>query len=97
MITEKIIEDITNSLGSDQRQVEIAIEQCRAKGVLTRHETLQLELQGLPISRALRSILNKQPTASINIVLDGNHVKYNDLMCIIGMIAQDIKTQIRFR
>lgn len=97
MITEKIIEDIAHSLGSDQRQVKIAIEQCRAKGVLTRYEVRQLERQGLPVSRVLRTILNKQPTGSVNIVLDGNHVTYDDLMCIIGIIAQDIKAQIHFR
>ena len=93
MITEKLIEDITASLGSDQRQVKIAIEQCRAKGVLTRNEVLQLDRQGLPVSRILRTILAISVKDGLDIVLDRNQATYGDLMCVIGIIAQDIKLQ----
>ena len=93
MITEKIIEDITNSLGSDQRQVEIAIEQYRAKGVLTKQEVMQLDNQRLPVSRILRTVLAIHTKDGIDIVLERNQVTYDDLMCVIGIIAQDIKLQ----
>lgn len=93
MITEKIIEDITASLGSDQHQVKIAVEQCRAKGVLTKNEVLQLDNQRLPVSRILRTVLAIHAKDGLGIVLERNQVTYGDLMCVIGIIAQDIKLQ----
>lgn len=93
MITEKLIEYITSSIGADQHQVQIAIEQCRAKGVLTKQEVMQLDNQRLPVSRILRTILSITTKDGLDIVLSQNKVTYSDLLCMIGIIAQDIKLQ----
>ncbi|MBF0577729.1 hypothetical protein [Dysgonomonas sp. GY617] len=97
MIAEKLIEDISAYLGSDHNQVKIAIEQCRAKGVLQTQEVLQLERQGLPISKVLRAILSIKCNDGLGIILDRNQVTYNDLMCVIGIIAQDAMLQLQRR
>lgn len=91
MIAEKLIEDIIAHIGSDQHQVNIAIEQCRAKGVLTKQEVMQLDNQGLPVSSLLRTILAISAEEGLDIILNRNQVTYHDLMCVIGIIAYNIK------
>lgn len=46
MITEKLIEHITSSVGADHHQVQIAIEQFRAKGLLAKQKVMQMNSQG---------------------------------------------------
>lgn len=93
MITDKLIEHITSYIGANHHQVQIAIKQCRAKGVLTKQDVMQLDNQGLPVSRILRTVLAIHTKDGIGIVLERNQVTYDDLMCVIGIIAQDIKLQ----
>jgi len=93
MITEKLIEHITSSIGADHHQVRIAIEQCRAKGVLTKQEVMQLDNQGLPVSMILRTILSITTKDGLDIVLSQHKITYHDLVCMIGIIAQDVKLQ----
>lgn len=90
MITELLIQQITGSLDSDHNQVMIAIELCRTKGILTKQEIMQLDNQGLPISRIIRTIFHMKQEHPIEIILDRYPVTYNDLMCMIGIIAQDV-------
>lgn len=91
MITEKLIEHITSYFRADHTQVKIAVKQACAKGILTKSEVMQLDNQGLPISRILRTILGVTTKDGLDIILSQNKVTYSDLLCMIGIIAQDIK------
>lgn len=97
MIAEKLIDHIIHTSGADARTVRIAIENCKAKGVLTKQEVMQLDNQGLPISRILKTIL--QPTApnGLDVILDTKKITYDDLICMIGIIAQDLELQRQSR
>lgn len=97
MIVEKLIEDICAALNADHNQVNIAVDNCRAKGLLQIQEVLQLDRQGLPVSPVLRSILSIKGNGGLGILLDRNKITYSDLISVIGIIAQDVKLQTQVR
>ena len=95
MITKILIMDIVKFLDADYLQIKTAIEQCRTKGILTKHEMLQLANQGLPIIPILRTMLKVSMLNELESALDNREVTFEDLLCIIGIIAQDFK--IRYK
>lgn len=97
MITDILLSKIVSHYEADARQVKIAIENCKAKGVLTKQELWQLDRQGLPISRILTTIIKPAHTDGLISLLDSRKITYDDLVCMIDIIAQDAEQQRQSR
>lgn len=78
---------ITNT--EDRRAMHIAVKNCEAMGFIGIHELRQLTERGLPIVTIYSTILRiPTPVGAQNI--KDRQMTYSDLLCIIGIIAQDI-------
>lgn len=91
MVKDILLNRIISLTKADARQVRFAVELCKEKGVLTKQEVMQLTSQGLPIYSILSNILKPAQPNEINFMLDSKRVTYEDLLCILGIIAQDLE------
>ena len=93
MIEEKLIQAIARFYNIEYCHLHTIVEQCKAKGVLTIQEYLQLQNQGLPIGRIIGTVLNINFKEEADHLFKINKITYADLMCMIGIIAQDAMLQ----
>lgn len=89
MITEKLIEAIARFYNIEYYHLHTIVEQCKAKGVLTIQEYMQLQNQGLPIGKIIGTVLNINFKEEADHLFKNNKITYADLVCMIGIIAQD--------
>ena len=54
---------------------------------------MQLQNQGLPIDRIIGTVLNINFKEEVAHLFQTNKITYADLMCMIGIIAQDAMFQ----
>lgn len=54
---------------------------------------MQLQNQGLPIDRIIGTVLNINFKEEVAHLFQTNKITYADLMCMIGIIAQDAMLQ----
>lgn len=80
-----LIKNIAYLLGADERQISVAVFNAAAKGRLDEHELRQLESQRLPISRVFEDVTHR----SIELAILDKAVSYEDLLCMLGIIAQE--------
>lgn len=93
MIEEKLIQTIARFYNIEYWYLHTIVEQCKAKGVLTLQEYMQLQNQGLPIGRIIGTVLNITFKEEADHLFETNKITYADLMCMIGIIAQDAMLQ----
>lgn len=93
MIEEKLIQTIARFYNIEYWYLHAIVEQCKAKGVLTLQEYMQLQNQGLPIGRIIGTVLNITFKEEADHLFETNKITYVDLMCMIGIIAQDAMLQ----
>ncbi|GAB6121007.1 hypothetical protein [Dysgonomonas termitidis] len=97
MILENAIKEIANFYKADYNYLLAVTELCRLKGVLTKHELMQFDNNGIPMSIVLKSILSISSVDGLKVLLENNKISFSDISCILGIIAQDAKLQLQKR
>ncbi|MDL2215262.1 hypothetical protein LJC00_03645 [Dysgonomonas sp. OttesenSCG-928-M03] len=78
---------------ADFEKINRALELCKELGHLTQHELMQLHEAGLPFRIVLENILRLSDNARIDSLIGLRQITYSDVMCIIGILAQDCRIQ----
>lgn len=92
MITKILIRRISKS-PADYERIRRALELCKEKGYLSKHELLQLQEAGLPVRLILENILPPTEKRNLDSMIGLGKISYGDLMCVIGILAQDCRVQ----
>lgn len=97
MILEVALKEIAYFYKVDYNCLLIITEQCRLKGVLTKHELMQFDNFGIPMSKALENVLGISSFVGLTVRLENRSITFNDVSCIFGILAQDAKVQSQKR
>jgi hypothetical protein len=97
MILKNAVKEIAHFYKADYNYLLTIIEQCRLKGVLTKHELMQFDNIRIPVSAVLKSILAISSVDGLIVLLENNKISFSDVSCILGIIAQDAKLQLQKR
>lgn len=96
VIIEKLVKSISNDLHLDHKYILTILSHVRNKGFLTIQELMQFENNRLPISTVLCNIMGST-VKDIEFALSQRAISYDDVICCIGIIAQDLKVQSQQR
>lgn len=95
MILENTIKEISNFYKVDYNYLLTITEHCRMKGALTKEELMQFDNNGIPVSIVIKSILSISIKEGLSVLLENNRINFSDLSCVLGIIAQDAKSQLQ--
>lgn len=96
MITEHIIMDISVFLRTDKSEIESVIENVKTKRYLQMQDVRQLQKIGIPVIPIISSIM-KVNTEQAFCLIGNCKISYQDIMVILGIIAQDLKLRSQGR
>lgn len=96
IIVEKLVKSICNDLYLDHKYILTILSHVRDHGCLTIQELMQFEDNGFPIRPILCNIM-QVTYADIEFALSQRAISYDDVICCIGIIAQDLKVQAQQR
>lgn len=89
MVEKKLILDVCRLLRNNEKNVVLAVRLCKEKGVLTIEEARQLTSDGIPVVTIIGTVLGITTEEACKQVLD-RKITYDDLLCILGIFAQDL-------
>lgn len=92
MIAEILIRQISRT-PVDYERIKTALMLCKEKEHLTKQELMQLHEAGLPVGLILNNILPSSEKGRLDSMIGLREITYADIMCIIGIIAQDCRLQ----
>lgn len=87
-IVDQIIVGISRALAVDSEYLKFTVKQCEAKGVLTGQELRQLSEMGVPVTNIGSNVLGIKANEFFE-QTRGGQLSYGDLLCILGIFAQD--------
>ena len=93
MIIERLLKNISSVLGmseSDLRNLQIALRNCEICNYIRPYEVRIFANYGIPIMQVLANILN-EPITGIAEKINNKEMSYQDLICALSVIAQDLK------
>ncbi|MFA6662401.1 MAG: hypothetical protein WCS56_05155 [Bacilli bacterium] len=90
MIKEKIISDLSCYLRVDESYINATLESINKKKLCYAQDFRRLVEIGLPIISVLSGVLKIDTTKAFGLIKDGK-IPYQDILIILGIIAQDFK------
>jgi pyoverdine/dityrosine biosynthesis protein Dit1 len=99
-VAHRLIDDICNLMmfadteGRHRENLHMAIKQCEAMGGVHIREVREMAQAGLPVV-ATYSAIQRITTYDGLKKIENREMSYPDLLCIIGIIAQDLMVRSR--
>lgn len=90
MITEKVIKELSFWLRIDGARVVAVIDNVKRSGRLQAQDIRELTSVGLPVIKVIAAVLREPVDKAYDAIRDGE-ITYQDLIMILGIIAQDWK------
>ena len=91
-VLDKLIDDICKIMNvnvKDKESMFLAINNCKANGIITTQELLHLTSLGLPIIQVYSKILRLSVQDGYDKIKKEN-MSFLDLSCVIAIFAQDL-------
>ncbi|MGV8135901.1 MAG: hypothetical protein AB2L20_11860 [Mangrovibacterium sp.] len=98
MITKKLIGNISHALHVNPDRILLVLQTCKQHGYMSMEDCMAFAEVGLPVFSIIGNVLSISYDDAMKEIKKGS-ISYDDLLCMIGIIAQDFKiiSQTKFK